>query len=231
MLLAHGIDVVVCLKFNQALRELAAAPFVEQLLVQALDTQYLVVGDDFRFGCDRKGDFSMLQRAGNRFGFQVSDTQTLLHAGERVSSTRIRELLQQNCFAAASELLSYDYAITGRVVYGKQLGRQLGFPTANVNLGKRKTPIKGVFAVEVAHGDKSYLGVANVGVRPTLKGGLKPLLETHIFNFNSELYGERISVKFKHKIRQEMRFDSLDALKQQISADIQQAKLFFQTPH
>ena len=231
LLFSHGIDVVVCLKFNKALRELSAAEFVKQLLVDALGTKYLVVGDDFRFGCDRTGDFAMLQREGRAQGFTVCDTHTQQQAGERISSTRIRALLQQNCFAAAKELLSYDYAMTGRVVYGNQLGRQLGFPTANLNLGKRNLPLQGVFAVTVTCAGKEYPAVANVGVRPTINGALKPLLEAHLLDFSGDLYGQRISVKFNHKIRQEMRFDSLDALKKQIFADVEQAKIFFSKHH
>ncbi len=231
MLFAHGVDVVVCLKFNHWLRGLSAAQFVEQLLVDAMNIKHLVLGDDFRFGCDRKGDLAMLQTSGKQWGFTTSDTPTQQLAGERISSTRIRSLLQQNRFAAASELLSYDYAMTGRVIYGNQLGRQLGFPTANLNLGKRKTPIQGVFAVDVTFDGKAYPAVANIGVRPTVTGSIKPLLETHLLNFSGDLYGRRIAVTFRHKIRREMRFESYDALKKQVFADIEQAKNFFQKHH
>lgn len=231
MLFSHGIDVVVCLKFNQWLRGLPAAQFVEELLVDGLNIKHLVLGDDFRFGCDRKGDFSMLQTGGKQWGFTVSDTLTQQSAGERISSTRIRDLLQQNRFAAASELLSYDYAMTGRVIYGNQLGRKLGFATANLSLGKRKTPIQGVFAVTVSLDGNDYPAVANIGLRPSVTGGTKPLLEAHILDFSGDIYGRRIAVTFRHKLRREMRFESYDALKKQVFADIEQAKIFFQKHH
>jgi len=226
-LFSHGVDTVVCLKFNSSLRELSAAAFVQNILVDALGIKYLVVGDDFRFGCDRKGDFAMLQSAGEQFGFHVTDTNTQSDAGERISSTRIRGLLEQSQFAEAELLLGCEYAISGRVIYGKQLGRQIGFRTVNLSLGRRKAPVNGVFAVVITVGGQEYQGVANVGVRPTVSGGSKPLLESHIFNFDRDIYGERISVAFKCKIRDEMRFASLDALKEQIVADVKQAKQYF----
>lgn len=225
---AAGIDKVLCLNFNETLRSLSAEQFIERVLVQGLAIKHLVVGDDFRFGCDRKGDYHLLQIKGNDFGFAVSDTHTLEMNGERVSSTRIRQLLEAGDFVGAEKLLGKPYSVFGRVVYGKQLGRQLGVPTANVNLCRYRSPLHGVFAVTVifASGDKVQ-GVANIGVRPTVNGLKKPLLEVHLFNFSHSIYGEAIDVEFHHKLRNEKKFASLDELKAQLQNDIADAKAFF----
>ncbi len=225
---AAGIDKVLCLNFNETLRSLSAEQFIERVLVQGLAIKHLVVGDDFRFGCDRKGDYHLLQIKGNDFGFAVSDTHTLEMNGERVSSTRIRQLLEAGDFVGAEKLLGKPYSVFGRVVYGKQLGRQLGVPTANVNLCRYRSPLHGVFAVTVifASGDKVQ-GVANIGVRPTVNGLKKPLLEVHLFNFSHSIYGEAIDVEFHHKLRNEKKFASLDELKAQLQNDIADAKTFF----
>ena len=225
---AAGIDKVLCLNFNETLRSLSAEQFIERVLVQGLAIKHLVVGDDFRFGCDRKGDYHLLQTKGNDFDFAVSDTHTLEMDGERVSSTRIRQILEKGDFVGAEKLLGKPYSVFGRVVYGKQLGRQLGVPTANVNLCRYRSPLHGVFAVTVifASGDKVQ-GVANIGVRPTVNGLKKPLLEVHLFNFSHSIYGEAIDVEFHHKLRNEKKFASLDELKAQLQNDIADAKAFF----
>ena len=225
---AAGVDRILCLQFNQELRGLSAGQFIDRVLVNGLGIQHLVVGDDFRFGCDRRGDFALLKASGARFGFMVSDTQTLAIAGERVSSTRIRELLELGDFAQAATLLGKPYCIHGRVVYGKQLGRQLGVPTANVELRRYRSPLHGVFAV-VAHfkDGNSFQGVANIGIRPTINGDKKPLLEVHLFEFSKNIYGTVINVEFKHKLRDEKKFGSLDELKSQLQIDIMQGKDFF----
>lgn len=227
-LLAAGIQQVVCLQFNQHLRGLSAEAFIDQVLVQGLGIKHLVVGDDFRFGCDRRGDFALLQRLGSECGFGVTDTCTLQLQGERVSSTRIRLMLEQGDFAQAAMLLGKPYTITGRVVYGQQLGRKLGVPTANVQLRRYRSPLHGVFAVAVKFTDGSlHLGVANVGVRPTVSGDKKPLLEVHLFDFSRMVYGAMIQVVFQHKLRDEKKFLSLDELQAQLKADIANAKAFF----
>ena len=225
---AAGIDKVLCLNFNETLRSLSAEQFIERVLVQGLAIKHLVVGDDFRFGCDRKGDYHLLQIKGNDFGFAVSDTHTLEMNGERVSSTRIRQLLEAGDFVGAEKLLGKPYSVFGRVVYGKQLGRQLGVPTANVNLCRYRSPLHGVFAVTVIFADGIKVqGVANIGVRPTVNGLKKPLLEVHLFNFSHSIYGEAIDVEFHHKLRNEKKFASLDELKAQLQNDIADAKAFF----
>ncbi|MEO0443337.1 MAG: bifunctional riboflavin kinase/FAD synthetase [Pseudomonadota bacterium] len=228
-LFEHGIDRVCCLPFNHKLSELSANDFVKQVLVDALGTKYLVIGDDFRFGARRLGDYAQLQTLGEQYGFDVSNTHSFLVEGKRVSSTLIRSLLEQNQFSKAAQLLGKPYTISGRVVVGKQLGRQLDAPTANVHLHRYRSPLSGVFAVRVKlpFGDFSE-GVANVGVRPTLGGDAKPILEVHLFDRSDNLYGVDIVVEFKHKLREEQRFDGLDALKQQIQRDMAQAREFFQ---
>ena len=225
---AAGVDKVLCLHFNQELRSLSAEQFIDRVLVQGLAIKHLVVGDDFRFGCDRKGDFALLQTKGAELGFEVTDTHTLEIDGTRVSSTRIRNLLEAGNFAEAEKLLGKPYGIYGRVVYGKQLGRQLGVPTANLDLRRYRSPLHGVFAVTAVFKDGAQVkGVANVGVRPTVNGLKKPLLEVHLFNFSRDIYGAVIDVVFHHKLRDEQKFASLDELKAQLQTDISQAKAFF----
>lgn len=225
---AAGVDRVLCLQFNQSLRSLSAEAFIQRVLVDGLGIKHLVVGDDFRFGCDRRGDFALLQAKGQEFGFGVSDTHTLAMDGDRISSTRIRQLLEAGDFAEASKLLGKDYNVHGRVVYGKQLGRQLGVPTANVDLRRYRSPLHGVFAVTVEFADGTLVnGVANVGVRPTVAGDKKPLLEVHLFDFSRTIYGAVIDVVFKRKLRDEKKFASLDELKAQLQNDIAEAKAFF----
>lgn len=227
-LLAAGVNRVLCLPFNQALRSLSAEAFVQRVLIDGLAIQHLVVGDDFRFGCDRRGDFALLQQLGASNGFTVTDTCTLQIHGERVSSTRIRQLLEQGDFAHAEILLGKAYSINGRVAYGKQLGRKLGVPTANVHLRRYRSPLQGVFAVTARFRDGIvHQGVANVGVRPTVSGDKKPLLEVHLFNFERMVYGEMIDVSFHKKLRDEKKFASLDELQLQLQIDISQAKEFF----
>ncbi len=227
-LLAAGIDRVLCLPFNGRLRHLSGAEFIDQVLIQGLAVRYLVVGDDFRFGCDRSGDYDLLRAASKDHDFEITDTHTYEIEGRRVSSTRIRAELEAGRFAMAEQLLGKPYTISGRVVYGQQLGRQLGVPTANVLLRRYRSPLRGVFAVSATLADGQRVnGVANVGVRPTVDGGNKPILEVHLFEFDQNLYGQMITVDFSQKLREEQKFDSLEQLKTQIYADIAQAKSIF----
>lgn len=226
-LFAAGIDRVFCLPFNRYLSQLSADAFIQQVLVEGLGARYLVVGDDFRFGCGRKGDYALLQAAGQQHGFELTDTATYLVDDERVSSTRIRQVLEGGHFSEVPSLLGKPYTISGRVVRGQQLGRELGAPTANVHLHRYRSPLSGVFAVETTLANGDILpGVANVGVRPTVCGDTKPILEVHLFDRDDDLYGEKIVVEFKHKIREEIRFESVEILRQQIQKDIQQARQF-----
>ncbi|MFL0810765.1 MAG: bifunctional riboflavin kinase/FAD synthetase [Agarilytica sp.] len=236
-LFAEGVDRVLCLKFDEALRSLSAKSYIEDVLIKGLAVKHLVIGDDFRFGADRSGDFGMLQRVGKEQGFSVCDTATLKDDQERISSSRIRKLLGQNSLADAAHLLGRDYSISGRVIYGKQLGRSIGFPTVNIAMGRMRTALQGVYAVEVGltkpqGAEGIWQGVANVGMRPTVESAsqgakLKPLLEVHLFDTDVDLYSKFLTVRFKQFIRPECRFESIDALKQQIQLDSESAKQFF----
>lgn len=226
-LFAAGIDRVVCLHFNAALRKLSSDEFIQVILVDGLRVKYLVVGDDFRFGRDRAGDVEALRRQRRQFGFEVTDTHTYELDGERVSSTRIRRELVAANFTKAAQLLGKPYTISGRVGYGQQLGRTLGVPTANVLLRRYSSPISGVFACVASVGGESWRAVANVGIRPTVGGGIKPILEVHLFDFSGNLYGHHMSVEFRHKLREETRFDSIETLRRQIEQDILDARAWF----
>ena len=222
-----GIDQVVCIQFNRALRSLTAEEFVEQVLVKGLGTRYLIVGDDFRFGCDRGGDFAMLKKSGQQYDFDVQDTLTLESGGQRVSSTLVRKILRQSDFAGASALLGRPFTIKGRVVYGQQVGRQLGFPTANVQLNRYSAPLTGVFAVLVNVGGTIHQGAANVGIRPTVGDLVKPILEVHLLDFQGDIYGKRIEVEFKHKIREEQKFTTMASLVENIRRDVKDIRAWF----
>jgi riboflavin kinase/FMN adenylyltransferase len=223
-----GVDRVFCLQFNRALRSLSAQAFVEQVLVRGLGIKCLVVGDDFHFGRDRSGDYEMLVRMGALHHFEVLETHSIQMGGERISSTRIRRELELGNFAEAAKLLGKPFRISGRVVYGQRLGRQLGVPTANVNLHRYRAPLAGVFAVEVAlDGRRRIPGVANVGVRPTVGDLVKPVLEVHLLDWSGDIYGRRIQVEFRHKLREETKFSSMDELVTHIQADIAAARRFF----
>lgn len=224
---AEGIDRVLCLSFNNRLRSMSADQFIEQLLLQGLAVQHFVVGDDFRFGCDRTGDYNMLAKAGQVHGFSVVNTETFLSEDERVSSTRIRQVLLNNDLAQAKELLGRPYAISGRVVVGQQLGRQLGVPTANVRMHRYASPLRGVYTVIATLADgRQVQGICNIGMRPTVNG-TQPVLEAHLFDFNEDIYGSLLSIEFQSFVREERRFDGLEQLKQQITQDIEEARAFF----
>jgi riboflavin kinase/FMN adenylyltransferase len=226
-LFEFGVDQVLCLQFNRELRNLTAAEFVRSVLVDGLGTRHLIVGDDFRFGCDRSGDFKMLSEMGETYDFAVQDTETLEVDGQRVSSTLVRQILEQGNFERASQLLGKPFTITGRVVYGQQLGRELGFPTANVQLNRYSAPLSGVYAVLVNIDGAVYQGAANVGLRPTVGDLLKPILEVHLLDFEADLYGRRIEVEFVTKIRDEEKFTSLDKLIESIQRDVKQIRAWF----
>lgn len=222
-LTGRGIDHVVCLRFDERFRQYSGMGFIEDVLIDAMGVRHLVVGDDFRFGCDRAGDFSLLERVGKERGFTVENTRTVTVEGERVSSTRIREALAANQLDLARRLLGRAYAIEGRVVYGRQLGRDIGAPTANIRL-RHRPALRGVYVVAAQLPDgRCFDGVANIGVRPTVDGR-QPSLEVHLFDFAGTLYGQRLRVTFRHPLRDEVRFDSVDALKAQIHKDMQEAR-------
>jgi riboflavin kinase/FMN adenylyltransferase len=219
-----NIDKVLCLNFNKKFAALSAEHFIEQVLVNGLKIQHLVVGDDFRFGQQRKGDFNLLQESGKKYGFTVENRYTFKMNDQRVSSTRIRQTLEKANLEDASKLLGRPFTMCGRIGYGKQLGRKIGFPTANIAIHRRISPLNGIFAVKL-HGitEKPLLGAANIGTCPAVNGK-ELLLEVHIFNFEKNIYGQYVEVEFIQKIRDEENFSSIDKLKQQIKRDIKIAK-------
>ncbi len=222
-----SVDRVLCLGFNHALAEMEPETFIQKVLVDGLGLRYLVVGDDFRFGKGRHGDFTMLQKAGREHGFEVVHMHTFSLDGERVSSTRIREALQAGDLSLAAQMLGRPYRMCGRVAHGNRLGRTIGFPTANIFLHRKKAPVDGVFAVEMfGIRGEPVPGVANVGTRPTVDG-TRSLLEVHLFDFSDEIYGSYVHVDFLQRIREERRFESFEALKVQILRDAEQARDFF----
>lgn len=224
---AVGIDRVFCVRFDRALCDLSAQQFVDELLVDGLAIKCLVIGDDFRFGSDREGDFAKLAEQGKRYGFEVVETHTVNIDSQRVSSTRVRRELEAGNFIEAGRLLGQSFRITGRVVYGQRLGGQLGIPTANVNLNRYRAPLSGVFAVEVLLADQRIKGVANVGVRPTVGDLVKPVLEVHMLDWHENIYGRRIAVEFRRKLREEQKFTTLDELVGNIKKDIAEAYDYF----
>lgn len=218
-----GVQRLICVNFNRKFANQSAEQFIKQLLVEKLGIKHLIVGDDFHFGKNREGDFSMLSAAGKSFGFDVTDTASLKVADCRVSSTAIRQALDQDNLVEVESMLGRPYSIIGKVFHGDKRGRQLGFPTANVLLKRCKSPLNGVFAVKVKTNLGIFNGVANIGARPTVNG-VRQQLEVHIFDFNSDLYSQCIEVVIKQKLRSVMKFDDLSALTAQIKEDCEQAK-------
>jgi riboflavin kinase / FMN adenylyltransferase len=225
---AYSIQQLCVLRFNQKLAQMTAEDFIQRLLVDGLNVRYLVVGDDFRFGKDRQGDFTLLQQAGQQFGFQVVNMHTFAVDQIRVSSTRIREALKVGDLMLAEKLLGRPYRMSGRVAHGDKRGRTMGFPTANIHLHRCKVPLSGVYAVQLFGIDGEPIkGVANVGVRPTVSGDKKALLEVHLFDFDRDIYGEHVQVHFLHKLRDEQKFSDLTMLIAQIKQDCSGAKKYF----
>lgn len=223
----YGIGRVVCLRFDRHLAGLAPDVFIREILVDGMGVKYLVVGDDFRFGEHRAGTFATLQEAGARYGFEVASMHTYRIGGDRVSSTRVREALAHGDLLTASLLLGRPYAMSGRVAHGDKRGRTIGFPTANVYLHRTSSPLAGVFAVEVAGlADTPVRGVANIGTRPTVDG-TRSLLEVHLFDFSADIYGRHVEVSFLKKLREEQRFATFEALREQILRDTDRARTFF----
>lgn len=221
------VDQVLCLGFDDRLASMSAADFVGCILVEGLDVRYLVVGDDFRFGRERKGDFEYLREAGRRHGFEVVSTRTFMEGDGRVSSTRVRDALAAGDLDLAAQLLGRPYRICGRVAAGQQRGRTIGFATANVHLHRTVSPLDGVFAVRVIGIDGEPLaGVANLGTRPTVDGSYR-VLEVHLFDFDADIYGRHLAVEFCRKLRNEHKFESFEALKQQIQRDAAEARRYF----
>ncbi len=226
LLAACGVERAYVCRFNAAFAALSAENFIEDILVRGLAVRHLYIGDDFRFGARRRGDFAMLQAAGRAHGFGVESMATLDVAGERVSSSAVRAALAKGEVDHAAELLGRPYSIAGRVAHGDKLGRQLGYPTANIQLKHRRPALSGVFTVSVEGllAGRAVQGVANIGTRPTVDGSGRPRLEVHLFDWQQECYGAHLRVHFLHKLRQEQRFESFDALIAQIRRDADDAR-------
>lgn len=221
------IDYVLLARFNQVFASRTADAFVEEILLTGLNVKHLVVGDDFRFGKGREGNFAFLKMRGAESDFSVNDIPTYRIRGERSSSTNVRAQLVKPDLEHAELLLGKPFGFNGRVIHGQKLGRQIGFRTLNLNPKREKMPVLGVFAVKVSGiADRDWEGVANIGVRPTV-AGLRPSIEVHLFNWDKDLYGQHITVKLAKYIRPEMKFDGLEALVAQIQKDAEEAKEFF----
>ena len=222
-----GVDRVLVLKFDESLRAMTAEQFIRHVFVDGLGAQYIALGDDFRFGNSREGDFEYAQAMSEKFGYEVQPTGTIELAGERVSSTRIREALAAGHFDEAALLLGRPYTMTGRVEHGKKLGRELGSPTANIRIGRIRSPLAGVYVVLASGaGLEAAPGVANVGTRPTVADSLRANLEVHVLDRTGDFYGQRLTVEFLCKLREEKKYDSLEALKAGIAGDIDQARVW-----
>jgi riboflavin kinase / FMN adenylyltransferase len=223
-LAALGVDRLVTLRFDECMRGMTPHSFVDELLVQKLGTRHMIVGDDFRYGSNAGGTIDSLRAAGQAHGFGVDQIAPFIVDGVRVSSTAVRERLEVADYSGAARLLGRPYRMLGRVVPGLRLGRTLGFPTANLRLMRRKPPVSGILAVWVHGIDSCRLpGVASLGTRPTVNG-IEPLLEAHVFDFSGDLYGRQIEVEFVAKLRDEVKFDSLDAMTVQMQIDAARAR-------
>ena len=220
-----GIDYIIAVPFTQTFANMSANAFIQDWLIKKLSAKYIVIGDDFQFGRDRKGDINLLQQYTPNNQFSVESMPTFVWNNLRISSTAVREALFNSDFELARCLLGRDYAIQGRVVHGNALARQLGFPTANIHLNRKKPALQGVYFVKVKNccSNQYYHGIANIGIRPTIEGK-KAILEVNLFDFSGDIYGQYLDVTFVHKLRDEKKFDSLSELKEQITQDICTAK-------
>ena len=224
---AHGVDQVYVARFDRAYASMPPSQFIEELLVKNLKIRWLLVGDDFRFGAQRGGDISLLRQASERFGFALESIGSIEVAGERVSSTGVREALAKADFARATRLLGRPYCISGHVAHGKKLGRELGFPTANIALKRKRTSLSGIYAVKLRGIEAKPLpAVASLGVRPTVMDDAAPVLEIHVLDFNQNIYGRRVSVEFLHKLRDEEKYPDLESLRRQIAIDVENARTY-----
>lgn len=219
-LAAAGAEQVLVARFDRPFSQLAPEAFIEQLLVKGLGARHVLVGDDFRFGRKRAGDIETLAGASKRYDFELADVPTVELDGQRVSSTRVRDALAKHDLQLAQRLLGSPYAISGRVRHGRKLGRTLGFPTVNLALWRRASPVSGVYVVRV-HG-VGY-GAASVGTRPTVRG-VEPLLEVHLLDFDGDLYGTHIEVEFLHRLRGEEAFPDVNIMREQIQNDVQHSR-------
>ncbi len=222
-----GLDRVHICRFDALFAQKSAADFIQALHEKA-QARFVLIGDDFRFGSGRAGDFALVQKIGAQRGFSVQAVHSVLHDGVRVSSTAIRAALAAGQIRKAREYLGRPYSISGRVVHGDGMGRKLGYPTANIQMKHNLPPLKGIYVVHVhAEGLGVLQAVASLGVRPTVKQDAKPVLEVHMFEFAQQIYGKHLRVEFLQKLRDEEKFPNLEALTRQIALDVENAKKWF----
>jgi riboflavin kinase / FMN adenylyltransferase len=227
LLAAHGVERTHVQRFDRRFASLAPEAFVEEMLAKRLKARWILIGEDFRFGAKRAGDVPLLKSLGGRYGYDVEILPAVARAGVRVSSSAVRAALAAGDLAGAEGLLGRPYSISGRVVHGRKLGRELGFATANVQLKHNRPPLSGIYAVRVhGVGTASRPAVASLGVRPTITASGRAVLEVHLFDFSADLYGAHMRVEFLHKIRDEEKYSDLDALKAQIERDCEAARTF-----
>lgn len=223
----YGIDCLLVLRFDEYLADISAENFFTTILSKALRARAIIVGDDFCFGARRAGDTSFLQECAVKYGMHVEVVSARMMDGIRISSTLIRSVLQQNNLVMANKLLGRSYGVWGRVVHGAKNGSKLGFPTANVYVFRKTITLSGVYVVQISGlGATPFLGVANIGMRPTF-GGKNKLLEVHLLDFAENIYGQKIYVEFLRFLRVEVKFDSLELLREQIAVDVQQVRSAF----
>ncbi len=227
-LAACGVDAVCVARFDARLAALAPERFIDEILAHRLQTRYLLIGDDFRFGARRAGDFDLLQRRAPAAGFELARLDTIEHDHHRVSSSAVRAALQGGDFDTAAALLGRPYSISGRVLHGRKLGRTLGFPTLNVRIPFARPAVHGVYIVRVhGLGAAPLAGVASLGTRPAVERDGALLLEVHLFDFGEAVYGRLVEIEFIAKLRDETSFESIDALRAQIERDARQARAWF----
>jgi riboflavin kinase/FMN adenylyltransferase len=227
LLAAHGVDRVHVQRFVRSFAALAPEAFVEQVLVKRLKARWLLIGEDFRFGAGRAGNLVLLNGLAARHGYEVETIPAVTQAGVRVSSSAVRASLASGDLALADVLLARPYSISGRVIHGRKLGRELGFATANVQLKHNHPPLTGIYAVRVhGVGAAARAAVASLGVRPTVTASGRTVLEVHLFDFSGDLYNVHLRVEFLHKIREEEKFPDVDTMKAQIARDCEAARSF-----
>lgn len=217
---SFGIDYALVLRFDRELSQLSAEAYVREILVEGLGIAAFIIGDDFRFGHQRGGDFALLQSEGKEHGFEVIESSTYERNGQRISSTYVRDCLKDGDFTLVEQLLGRPYSISGEVIKGRQLGGEIGFPTCNINPRRQRIPLLGVFACHVRLNGELLPAAVNIGFRPTVEAEGGALLEAHLLDFSGDLYGKTIEVIFRAKVRDEMKFESVDALTRQLGEDI-----------
>jgi riboflavin kinase/FMN adenylyltransferase len=229
LLAGLGVDQTLVCRFDYDFARAPPQEFVERIVIGALDARYVLIGDDFRFGARRAGDFDLLAAVGREHGFAVERMASVEVDGVRASSTAVRTRLAAGDMDGAARLLGRPYSITGRVVRGDRLGRELGFPTANVRMQHNRPALMGIFAVEVAGlGPRLLPGAASLGLRPTVHSDAMPVLEVHLLDFSGDIYGQRVQVRFLQKLRDEEKYPDLAALTGAIARDVDNVRVFFE---